>query len=137
MPDTLISLDEIAHLNIAAIDAEHASIVQHVNALHVAIRDGLAISALTDALGQLISLTEAHFTTEEALMREHEYPHYVSHKVEHERLIEHMVDLERQIRGGQSPLFAAIALDIKNWATIHIEISDRPLAKFLKAHGVS
>ena len=136
MTSMLIPLEEVPRLGIQAIDAEHVTIVRLVNELHAGMLDSVGRQALQDVLHQLISETHAHFATEEALMREHDYPDYAHHKSEHDRLLAHVSNLERRFREGERLLSFAIMLDLKNWAMIHIDRSDKPLGEFLRAQGV-
>ena len=136
MVETLLRLDEVPKIDIREIDTEHEAIVQCVNDLHAGMLDRVTHEVLIGRLEELVARTEEHFSTEEALMREHDYPDYIKHKLEHEKLIAHVVDLERQFRQGDDLLSFAIALDLKNWASIHIDRSDQPLGEFLRARGV-
>ncbi len=136
MTSVLIPLEEVPRLGIQAIDAEHVTIVRLVNELHTGMLDSLGRQALQDVLDKLISEAQAHFATEEALMLEHDYSDYAQHKSQHDRLIAHVSDLERRFREGQLLLSFAIMLDLKSWAMIHIDRSDKPLGEFLRAQGV-
>ena len=136
MAETLLRFDEVPTVGIREVDAEHEAIVRCVNDLHAAMLARVESEVLKERLDELLSRTEEHFNTEEALMREHDYPDYAKHKLEHEKLIAHLMDLDRQFREGNVLLSFAIALDLKNWATIHIDRSDQPLGEFLRARGV-
>jgi hemerythrin-like metal-binding protein len=136
MAETLLRFDEVTKTGIREIDAEHEAIVRCVNELHAGMLARVGREALNERLEALVTCTEAHFRTEEALMREHGYPDYTKHKLEHEKLIAHVVDLEHQLRRGDTLVSFAIALDLKNWASIHIDRSDQPLGEFLRARGV-
>jgi hemerythrin len=137
MAETLLRFDELPAVGICEIDSEHEAIVRCVNALHAGMLARVAHEVLEERLEELVSRTQAHFSTEEALMREHGYPDYMEHKLEHEKLIAHVVDLERKFRQGEDLLSFAIALDLKNWATIHIARSDQALGEFLRARGLT
>jgi hemerythrin len=137
MAEPLLRFDELPTVGVLEIDAEHEVIVQCVNALHAGMLARVAPEVLNERLEELVSRTEAHFSTEEALMREHDYPGYTEHKLEHEKLIAHVIDLEQQFRQGENLLSFAIALNLKNWASIHIARSDQALGEFLRSRGVT
>jgi hemerythrin len=70
-------------------------------------------------------------------MSRYSYAEYETHKSEHNRLMEHLEDLVGRYRGGELLLSFAIVLELKGWATIHIEKSDKPLGSFLSnKHGL-
>lgn len=136
MTATLIRLEEIPRLDIDTIDSQHETIVKLVNELHAAMLGNRGREALGKLLIELVEETQGHFASEEALMLANNYPAYAQHKTDHDKLIAHVVDLERQFRDGDCLLSFAIMLDLKNWATIHIERSDISLGEFLKAKGI-
>jgi len=86
MAGTLLRFEEIPKVGIRKIDTEHEAIVRCVNELHAGMLARVGRAALNERLEKLVSRSEAHFSTEEALMREHGYPDYTKHKLEHERL---------------------------------------------------
>ena len=84
---------------------------------------------------ELFSRAEELFEAEayeEALMTEHDYPGIEAHTVEHQRLLQHIEDLARRYKNGDLLLSFAVVIELKGWASIHIEKSDRPLGEFLK-----
>ncbi|MEA3244456.1 MAG: hypothetical protein U9Q19_13620, partial [Pseudomonadota bacterium] len=74
-------------------------------------------------------------TYEEQLMSQFKYPEYAEHKADHAKLMQHITDLAEQFRSGDLLLSFAVMVDLKAWATIHIEIFDGPLGIFLGEKG--
>ena len=54
-----------------------------------------------------------------------------THKSEHIRLMQHLVDLAERYKNSELLLSFAIVLELKGWAVVHIEKSDKPLGTFL------
>ena len=50
-------------------------------------------------------------------------------------LMQHIMGLAKQFRSGDLLLSFAVMVDLKAWATIHIEKSDGPLGIFLNEKG--
>lgn len=134
----LIKLEDTLKLNIPEIDSQHETLIRLINLLHETMLQGADRAALDGILSQLLEHTRAHFAYEEQLMSQHNYPGYEAHKSEHNRLMQHLVDLAERYNNGELLLSFAIVLELKGWAAVHIDKSDRPLGTFLKNRkGVS
>ena len=127
----LIAPNDIDKVRVPEIDAEHERLVELINDLHEAMSSKRGEEVLGRGLQELIEFTRLHFSNEEELMTAHEYPDATRHKAEHERLLAHIVDLDRRYRSGDLLLSFAILLELKSWATKHIVHSDVPLGDFL------
>jgi hemerythrin len=128
---TLIELEESQKVAVAEIDAQHEALVDLVNQLHDSMMAGSDRDALDGILSELLQYTAEHFAYEEQLMLRHAYPGYEKHKADHTRLMDHVNDLARRFRAGDLLLSFAVMLDLKAWATVHIEKADKPLGVFL------
>ena len=132
----LIKLDDNLKLNITEIDSQHETLINLINAIHETMLQGADKADLDRLLSQLLEHTRSHFAYEEELMSRYSYAGYETHKSEHNRLMEHLEDLAVRYHSGELLLSFAIVLELKGWATIHIEKSDKPLGTFLSnQHG--
>jgi hemerythrin len=77
---SLIQWKDDYSVNVKEIDAQHQQLVNMVNELHAAMREGKANQVLQDLLKKLIDNTGYHFSTEEKLMQTYNYPGYIYHK---------------------------------------------------------
>jgi hemerythrin-like metal-binding protein len=127
----LVSLEDNLKLNIPEIDAQHETLIRLINLLHETMLQGADKAALDELLSQLLEHTRSHFAYEEQLMSQHNYPGYEAHKSEHDRLMQHLADLAERYKNGDLLLSFAIVLELKGWAVVHIEKSDKPLGSFL------
>ena len=76
-----------------------------------------------DILAELFEYSRTHFRAEEALMQSLEYPDIASHKDEHHRFIEHIVDLS--IAVANDPGIHYKALDVlTEWLVTHLFQAD-------------
>lgn len=126
-----IAPNDFDKIQVPEIDAEHERLVELINELYEAMNSKRGKEVLGRGLRDLIEFTRLHFSHEEELMTAHEYPDSARHKAEHERLLAHVVDLDRRFRSGDVLLSFAILLELKSWATKHIMHSDMPLGEFL------
>ena len=130
---TLIKLEDKLKLDIPEIDSQHETLINLINQLHESMLHGAGKSTLHELLSQLLENTRTHFACEEELMSRHQYPEYEKHKSEHNRLMQHLLDLADRYENGDLLLSFAVLLELKGWALVHIEKSDKPLGAFL--HG--
>lgn len=127
----LIKAEEAPKVGVLEIDAQHAALIGLVNRLHQAMTQREGHEALDAIIVALVEHTQQHFAYEEQLMSQHQYPDFAKHKADHDRLMQHIVSLAEQFRSGDLLLSFAVMMDLKAWATIHIEKSDEPLGIFL------
>jgi len=128
----LLSLDDNLKLDVAEIDSQHETLIGLVNRIHEAMLQGSGKAVLDALLSELLEHTRAHFSYEEQLMSQYNYPGYEEHKSQHGRLMQHIVSLTERYYNGELLLSFAVVLELKGWATVHIEKSDKPLGAFLK-----
>jgi hemerythrin len=127
----LIKLEDKLKLDIPEIDSQHETLIGLINLLHETMLQGADRAALDALLSQLLEHTRNHFAYEEQLMSQHNYPGYEAHKSDHNRLMQHLVDLRERYKNGELLLSFAIVLELKGWAVVHIEKSDKQLGTFL------
>ena len=129
----LLRLEDNLKLDIPEIDSQHETLIGLVNRLHEAMLQGTGREILDGLLSQLIEHTRNHFSYEEQLMSQHGYPGYAAHKSQHDKLMHHLVDLVDRYHGGDLLLSFAVVIELKGWAMVHIEKSDKPLCAFLNS----
>ena len=127
----LIKLEDNLKLNIPEIDSQHETLIRLINLLHETMLQGADRATLDGLLSQLLEHTRTHFSYEEQLMSQYNYPEYEAHKSEHNRLMQHLVDLAERYKKGELLLSFAVVLELKGWAVVHIEKFDMPLGAFV------
>lgn len=129
----LLRLEDNLKLNVPEIDSQHETLIMLINRLHEAMLQGTGREVLDGLMSQLIEHTRTHFSYEEQLMTQYDYPEYEAHKSEHNKLMQHLVDLAESYHSGELILSFAVMLELKGWATVHIEEFDMPLGIFIKS----
>jgi len=132
----LIKPEDNLKLGIPEIDSQHETMISLVNLIHETMLQGADKAALDGLLSRLLEHTQTHFAYEEELMSRYNYPGYEAHKSEHNRLMQHLIDLAERYSNGELLLSFAVALELKGWAAVHIEKSDKPLGTFLNNQNV-
>ena len=77
----------------AAVDHEHAQLIERINALYTQLGNPLDTSRVNFVLGEIHADIAAHFALEERLMRQAAYGEYAAHKEDHEDLLDQLRDL--------------------------------------------
>jgi hemerythrin-like metal-binding protein len=113
---------------------------QHIRMINIAndLYDAILISDRENILKQfdeLILDLEAHFEYEENLMKETKFQGYISHKLEHDRVLKHYRDDAVAYRNGKINFGTENMKSFKTWFYNHLDFNDRKLGKFLAEKG--
>ena len=124
-------LDAELRLDVPSLDAEHALLVDLVEALAHAVMDVRAGEVADEILEKLLEYTRVHFVAEELMMRIEGYPDYPAHRAEHaERLAE--LEKLRALHGrGAEPVTRNTVEGLRSWLAGHVRSRDRAFATFL------
>jgi hemerythrin-like metal-binding protein len=79
--------------------------------------------------------TVTHFTAEEALMIQHQYPGASAHFTAHVALVMQVSDLLMDFRAGKAVLTEAVLVFLEAWLVKHILGPDTEFGGFLKHRG--
>ena len=118
------------------IDAEHRSLVEALNRLHAAVDEGRDREEVERVLIFLRDYTVTHFTAEEALMIQHQYPGASAHFTAHSALVMQVSDLLTDFRAGKAVLTEAVLTFLETWLWEHILGPDTEFGGFLRSRGV-
>lgn len=117
----------------ATMDAEHRVQFELIGALQIAVKrrqDGVTIEAV---LERLIDYSEAHFLSEELLMRLASYDDFEAHAEHHRQLLESLRAAQQQFRAtGRHELLDNIPASTLDFMQRHIETND---ARFADWHA--
>lgn len=124
-------------VEIASIDLQHRKLVDLVNELHDAMRDGRGGDALGKVLRGLVDYTKNHFAAEEKLMADAGYADLPAHLVEHRELLKKVGEIaERFEKTKGAGLTIEVMNFLRDWLTKHILGTDKKYAPHLKSKGV-
>ena len=120
-------------VGIERIDAQHRQLLDAINDLHEAVGAGKG-REVREALFQVLAeYVGTHFSTEEELMRRHQYPDIDSHKRAHEGFTA-KVRLFRQ-EAAEGDVSDEVLTFLKGWLVNHDILIDRKLGAYLNARG--
>ncbi|MFO1434269.1 MAG: bacteriohemerythrin [Candidatus Competibacteraceae bacterium] len=133
---TVSSTTDDYSVDSAALNSEHEVQVELINALRQAVEQGQKGAVVDEILDQLIAYTNAHFMSEQLLMRLYAYPFYESHTQEHDRLIEQVQNLQEHYRAGDMTMTLQASSALREWLLDHIKGLDHGLGMYLSQQGV-
>ncbi len=123
-------------INVVEIDNQHKRMIELVNELHSAVESCIDKEDLGMMLTNLTEFTRLHFSSEEALMKKHNYPGLIWHQKEHRLLIQHLEQLVNAVSKGRKPTFYSDYDVSSDWALAHISEHDKNLGVFLNSKEI-
>ena len=114
------------------IDAEHNTLFQMADRLHVAMKSGGGQTVLRGLFVQLADYTRTHFAHEEALMAKYGYPQLPAHAEIHRQLIARFAKLEGDLGGGKLTVTMDTMTFLRDWLQHHIGKTDKLVANHVR-----
>ena len=133
-----IAWDSSLSIGVDVIDEQHKMLINRLNDLSAALREGRGEGEIGRTLDFLAEYTDFHFSAEEELMKEQEYPGLPLQKHEHKafrEILSNLVD-DFQQEGATWALARAIDAFLFNWLVKHIKGVDLQLGDYLRDKGV-
>ena len=129
-------MSNISDFNTAAnaqTDHEHEVQLSMLQALCTAVRQKRDVESVAQMLDQLTLYCEAHFMSEELLMRQKSYDEYAEHVDDHSHMLNLLKDMATDHAAGHSPLVAGTTEEVLAFISNHIATRDKRFAYFLRS----
>jgi len=118
-----------------AIDADHRRLVDLVNALHTATKEGRGREVVEGIMKELLEYTTAHLRREEAQMASVGFPHLERHKIGHDHFVAQLAELQKKYEAGSITVAAQLSTVLRDWLSLHIRRSDKELKSYVEKLG--
>lgn len=122
--------------NVSQHDQEHQTIFNMVNTLHESA-GGSDRGTTGKHLDALIAYVAEHFGAEESNMIKCSYADYQQHKLEHEKLVQTCVDLQKQFHAGKAEITRETTVFLADWLVNHIPNIDRRYSPAMNGAGIA
>jgi hemerythrin-like metal-binding protein len=132
----LITWGPKLEIGIGIIDSQHKRLVDLINKLDEATKEGRAVEAVGETLKGLIDYTHTHFSTEQELLKENNYEDYTLHCREHRIFTDQIEIYQDRLNAGSLNLSGNVMSYMRGWLLTHIGSSDRAYTRTLKDAGV-
>lgn len=123
-------------VGIDSIDQQHKKLLNLINQLQTAVDYSTGEQFEREALDELVDYTKTHFTYEEGLMRDNDYPDFEPHKLQHEKMFEKVREVLDEYEQDQDTAMANAADYLKDWLINHINGTDKEYSSYLIGKGV-
>ena len=115
------------------IDSQHKELIEKINAVMESCEQSNDKSVAVRTLDYLEDYTNYHFSAEEQLQREIDYPCFQKHREQHEIFKQTISDLQEMLQEeeGPSPAFVQkVQEKVIEWLYVHIQGFDRSVAEY-------
>lgn len=119
-------------IHIPEIDAQHQEMFRIAADLRQALLDGDKTGRVALLCRRLAAEANTHFSHEERLMREAEYPAYAWHERQHRTARSKLGALERDVLQGDWELMFQSLEALACWMRDHVSLADRMAGSYLR-----
>jgi hemerythrin len=115
-------------IGISSIDEQHEELRHSIDEIYKSMSFGksLLLPILDSYINQIIQ----HFSTEERLMKQYDYPEFALHKKEHSNFLFQVSDLEERFKENKVKISAIIKY-LAEWLLNHIVQHDMPMGEYM------
>ncbi len=124
-------------LGIREVDFQHKRLVDIVNGLQTALRDGQPKEIVCNFLAVMEEYSRNHFSYEEDLMLNWGYPGYNEKKRKHENFIRQLRVLSNEYRLGNMSVSVNTLNFLRDWLNHHIIDEDKDYSPYRHNKGVA
>jgi hemerythrin len=132
----LIQWSDSLSVQVAEMDRQHQKLIGLINDLNDAMSKGKGKEIVGKTIDGLLNYTRTHFTEEEKLFGQFNYPDADSQKKMHKKFIDKVVEFKQQLDSGKIGLSIAIIDFLSDWLKNHIQMEDKKYGPFLNQQGV-
>ncbi|WPD24796.1 MAG: bacteriohemerythrin [Candidatus Electrothrix scaldis] len=133
---SLIRWNDSFSVNVSKIDQEHKKLVEMVNELTDAMKEGQGKEVLGEILNGLIAYTASHFQTEENYFRQVKYPDADEHKKEHVAFVQKVSEFKQEFDAGRATVSVNVLQFLSKWLQTHIKVADQKYSSYLNEKGI-
>lgn len=123
-------------VGIDSIDQQHKKLLALINQLQTAVDYSTGEEFEREALDELVGYTKTHFSYEEGLLQQHDYPDFEPHKAQHEKMIKEVGKVLSEYEQDHDTAMRNAADYLKSWLINHINGTDKEYSSYLISRGV-
>lgn len=132
-----IAWDDSLSVGVDLIDEQHKLLIEKLKDLSDDFKQGHEQNKILRTLGFMIDYTDFHFTAEEKVMAENDYPGLEDQQQQHAEFKATLDSILLDLRedGPTEELVKSINVFLLNWLVTHIKGSDQKLGAYLNKQG--
>lgn len=132
----LIQWSDEFSVKVTKFDTQHKRLIELINELHDAMKVGKGSQVLQKILNDLTMYTKTHFADEEALMKQHNYPGYTIQKLQHDKFVQELQELQEKLKNNVTTVTMDVMNFLKTWLTNHIQKTDKAYSSFFSSKNI-
>jgi len=123
-------------VGIDSIDQQHKKLLNLINQLQTAVDYKTGEEFEREALDELVDYTKTHFSYEEGLLEQNNFPGYEPHKAQHVEMINKVEEVLAEYDKDPDTAMSNAVEYLQNWLIKHINGTDKQYSSFLIDKGV-
>lgn len=132
-----IEWDEEFELGISQLDEHHRRLIDILNSTYDCYQNDNHEEALVNILEELLNYTQYHFSAEEQLMQDSNYPARREHTMEHDMFTRQIAQFQQDLVDGKGLLAMEMIQFLGTWLLHHIIDVDKKFGIYLAAREAS
>lgn len=126
-------------IGVKEVDDQHKELFEKVNDLFNACNAGKGKEYIDNVIKYLQDYVVLHFSSEEKLQKQNNYPEYEGHKAQHEQFIRDFLALKEKIEKNGVTGLTIVQLNqvLVDWLINHIRKTDKAFGVYLKEKGIT
>lgn len=122
-------------IGIDEIDGHHRHLIYLLNKIYDVFVNDTPGWDLAEIFTALTDYTRYHFSAEEELMRECQYPDLAMHKIRHDQFVKRLEAMRESCTSGKRQLSFELLTFLNTWLLSHILDADAEFGKFSATAG--
>ncbi|MGK5082995.1 bacteriohemerythrin [Bdellovibrionota bacterium FG-1] len=123
------------NIGISSVDEQHQKIANLANLIHISLRTGMRRpNFIIDLISEMDDYIKEHFSDEERLMREMNYPGLAEQQKEHHEFIKKTREAHEEFSNSVFDVKGLLNFIVK-WFIDHIQGTDRDFATWAQKHN--
>jgi hemerythrin len=123
-------------VGIKNIDNQHQRLVEILNELHEAMKNGKGKEIIHSTIDKLVDYTVYHFSLEEKYLNQYSYPEFKKHQATHQEFVNKIKEYQTSITNGTTPVTIELIGFLRDWILKHVQGMDKDYSPFLISKGV-
>jgi len=132
----LFEWDDTYSIDIKLIDDQHKILIDLINQLHTAFKQGRAKKQFKTIIKGLVDYADYHFGVEEKYFEEFGYEHIDSHKEFHKEFVDKLNTFQQDFNSNKTEVTYELMQYLKDWLIEHIVVEDKKYSGLFKDKGI-
>ncbi len=121
----LIRWNSTYELGVKEIDEQHMKLVDIINDFYNAFATAQAHEKIGEIIGELVNYTVFHFTAEEEIFANSNYPDTNEHRAKHKEFVDELKRYHQEVKDGNMTTTYDLMTFLRDWLLKHIMGTDR------------